>query len=491
MFVITEKYDCIRKGSLTSGNKKVETPCFFMTSDFGGGGTNVSRLLVYSDIFINTNLQLLMNYYYLDINSDLEPRFDTGLIKELQNYDDIGEFIQYIKMKYLTGSPKKAVSKFKYDVEKIWNPIFLLDSGSGNILRGMIKRRELTHDNYKQEYEKTIKNYFEFATSKKFDILIAIDFAGKNTLKDNEMSDTNYVDGVNEFSSNEKNLELLRLTLNFMKQEKPNINVLAPVHGKSPKEYEDYTREILELEKVLEIRFSGFAIGGLGNPNQIDREIWGISNKVNGRVKAANYLIKIVTIIRKILNENNDNRLIHVLGAASPYNLLPLIYAGCDTFDCHSAWRRASDGNNNSKSCVFNNDNLKKLLSQKQTVSFSKMVVPLLGPDTIIAENNKKYLEFVDLNLYNYKCSCEVCKKMSLEDLKKLYCGTDEENYYAKILIYFHNVLQYDYICQRTRNMINDKKTIKDFIDSIPESQYKNDMLEAMFLNKSKNLLDY
>src|SRR3989344_1006230 len=101
MFKLKNKLNEIRLGTITVGNKSIETPCFFATSDFGGGGTNVSRLLVYSDLFIKSKSQLLMNYYYLDINSDLSPRFDTEIIKKLQGFKDVNAFIQYVKKEYL------------------------------------------------------------------------------------------------------------------------------------------------------------------------------------------------------------------------------------------------------------------------------------------------------------------------------------------------------------------------------------------------------
>jgi queuine/archaeosine tRNA-ribosyltransferase len=492
MFELIEDFENIRNGLIKSGNKNVQTPCYFMTSDFGGGGTNVSRLLVYSDMFKDSNLHLLLNYYYLDINSDLKTRFDTGLIKELQEYDDIIKFIQYIKKNYLTSLPKKGIKSFPYNPQIIWNPMTLLDSGSGNILRGKIRRNELIHNNFRQEYIDIIKNYFNFAISKKFDILIALDFAGKNALKDNEMNDKKYVSGVIEFSSNERNLELLKLTLDYMKQNETDIHVLAPVHGNSPDEYAGYIHKILTVEKSEGHKFSGFALGGLGNPNQVDRNIWEISEEVNGRVKAATYLVKLVSVIRKILKDNGDNRQIHVLGAAAPYNLIPLIAAGCDTFDCHSPWRRASDGNELSKQCIFDKKQLKIFKKEGKTVSFSKMLVPLLCYKSAkILNNQDKYLEYVNLNEYDYQCCCNVCNSITIEELKQLYCGNKEENYYAKILIYFHNILQYEYICKAMCELVNKKEKLSEFIEKIPDSKFKQDMIDSIFPKITKNLLDF
>lgn len=481
MFKLKNKVNEIRTGSISVGKKSIETPCFFATSDFGGGGTNVSRLLVYSDLFIKSKSQLLMNYYYLDINSDLTPRFDTEIIKKLQGFKDINEFIQYVKKEYIQAVPKKAINSYSFDSKKKWLPMILLDSGSGNILRGKIKRKEVTHSNYKIEYQKLILNYFNFAISSKFDIIIALDFAAKNTLKAGEMKDKAYVDGVLEFSSNERNFELLKLTLIHMKTNKVMLDVLAPVHGNSPKEYEEYIQNILKIEKEQGVKFSGFAIGGLGNPNKIDKSAWSISNETNGREKAALYLMQISSIVRSVLNQQKDDRLIHILGSASPYNLIPLIFSGCDTFDCHSAWRRASDGNDLSKQCLFDSDKLDQYQDEGYIISFSKILVPLLDSKLkIIPENKDNYLEFEDINTYSAKCNCEVCKNMSLNNLQKAYCGNKEENYYAKILIYLHNILQYDYICDLFRTLKSIEE-LKIFIDSLPDCSFKNNMKHVLF----------
>ncbi|MFH1978638.1 MAG: hypothetical protein ABIJ92_04905 [Candidatus Aenigmatarchaeota archaeon] len=481
MFKIKRKTGQIRSGSLEIGNKKTETPCFFATSDFGGGGTNVSRLLVYSDLFRNSKSQLLMNYYYLDINSDSTPRFDTNLIRILSEFKNINSFIQYVKKEYLESASKKAIKNYKYEKETVWLPIILLDSGSGNILRGKIKGGELTTENYKNKYKKLIDDYFSFSISNKFDIIIAMDFAGKNTLKAGEMKDKEYVSNVVKFSGNEYNFELLRLTLDYMKENKTTINVLAPIHGNNPREYEEYIKKILSMERKEKISFSGFAIGGLGNPNQINKKVWDIPDNVNGKIKAALYLLKISSIIRNILNENSDDRTIHILGSASHYNLIPLIYSGCDTFDCHSAWRRASDGNQISKECVFDESKIKEHETAGENISFSKVLVSLLDSNlNVITENKNKFLEFVNINKYDFKCDCFVCNNIGFDVVKKLYCGNTEENYYAKILIYLHNIIQYDFICERMR-VFKDERSFKEFIESIPECQFKKNMIDILF----------
>ena len=470
MFTLNRDVGGIRTGEL-KGFSSVKTPCFFATSDFGGGGTNVARFLAYSDLLKSTNIQLLLNYYYLDIESDLSPRFDTQIVEEFSKLTDVEELINAIKNRYLNH--EDAVKVYEY-TDKAWKPMVLLDSGSGNILRNKIRKGELTKENHEEVYSSIVHDFLEFLSKHKFDIGIAMDFAEKNTYKAGERKNPEYIKQVEYFSS--LNFELLDLTLKVMKNDvTPAMNIFAPLHGNSLAEYEAYLRKILEIEKTEKVRFSGFAIGGLGNPNIANREKWNLPESVNGKVKASLYLYKVINLIRSVLKDEKDDRPIHVLGAASPYNLISLLLAGADTFDCHSAWRRASDGNEKSKVVLSGNytsDDLAK-------ANFSKILVPLLDTEGNVIEGNAgKYLKFIHLNKISKHLNFDsaITRIYSIQKIIELYCGNREQNYFAKVLIYCHALHQYDAICRKMSDMKTEKE-IEEFIARLPSCPFKSNLL--------------
>ena len=484
MFTLKKRVQGIRSGVLKNNGRMASTPCFFATNNFGGGGTNVARLYLYSDLMVGTNIQLLLNYYYIDINSDLKNRFDTGLVRQFSAMKDIRDLFPVIKKTYIERERIDLPRKYSVS-ESPWRPLILLDSGSGNILRDLIQKHKITQQTYRQQYVDIVDNFLSFIETHEFDVGIAIDFAKKNTLKDGEMKDKNYLNELTFYCS--RNFELLDVTLQQIKQKYSKINLFVPLHGDSVEEYVGYLKKVHQLEEKENVWFAGFAIGGLGNPKIINGERWGIPSGVNARVKGALYLYKLCSAIRRELDAQNDDRPIHVLGAASQYNLLPLIVAGVDTFDCHSTWRRASDGNEASKQIVL--QSIKKGaedVSISTDKSISKMLVPLLDKKgEPIAANADNYLEFVDLHKLsprNFSCNCRVCEKFSLNAIKELYSGTPEENYFAKILIYIHGIVQYELICDRL-SRIKSGVEITSFIKSIPNSRYSTDM--AQFLSYS------
>jgi queuine/archaeosine tRNA-ribosyltransferase len=477
MFKLKETNFGCREGKIISNKKVVDTPCFFATSDFGGGGTNVARLLAYSDILSKSDIQVLMNYYYLDINSGMSPRFDTSLIKKFASMGDIIDFIQEVKREYVSNLPKKVISNYNLTKDK-WQPMTLLDSGSGNILRNKIKNKTLTPKNYRIEYDKIVKEFFNFMRQHKFDLGIAMDFASKNTFKAGELRDKDYIEGI-EFFLN-KNFDLLDISLRELKNY-PNLEIYVPLHGENLEEYSSCLKSVLDLEDREKISFAGFAIGGIGNPSIVSKEKWGIPSEVNGKVKAMIYLYELTNSIRRELEKRKDTRPIHILGAASPYNLIPLLIAGADSFDCHSAWRRSSDGNSESKKAVsISIESSPKDIAKD--ANFSKILIPLLDKDgQVITKNKDNFLEFIELhkvNKDNFDCNCNICSKYNLDVIKKLYSGTTEENYFAKILIYSHSINQYPLISKKMSKM--KRVDVQRFLDSLPTCPFKININEFL-----------
>ena len=73
---------------------------FYLTNNLGGGGTNVSRLYDYIELFDLSNIGILLNYYY--IKGHAKPAFDVPLISRVSNFNDIQDFISYSKEYFKT-----------------------------------------------------------------------------------------------------------------------------------------------------------------------------------------------------------------------------------------------------------------------------------------------------------------------------------------------------------------------------------------------------
>jgi tRNA-guanine family transglycosylase len=425
------KEDRFRIGEI----KGRKTPRFFMINNFGGGGTNVSRFLVYLPLFKERKSELLLNYYYLNTRFEKTPAFNTKILQKLNSFDDIRKFIEYAR-KRLIENDKSCLHGMRYEPSP-WDPLVLLDSGSGNIFRDLLK--QISETNFEKVFISEIKDYMNFCETLKFDMAISLDIAGKYTWKKGENLDGNYVAKLKKYSEPKWNLALSQL---FLKEipEPTNVLYYVAVHGHSQPEYLSYLNAILEIEHETKRKFAGIAIGGLGN-------------------LADDTIYDIVSTIRNRLNSLQDNRPIHVLGVGSVQNIIPLSLCGADTFDCHSPWRRASE---------------------------DKLIVPLLNSDLeVIAEDNTywKYTPIGDIE--ELHCDCEVCKTNSLSELKKIKKGNSEESIYFRILAYKHNVHQQEVLCKLLRSKIN----VNSVIEKIPQSKYKEKIKHL--LSKSKINVKY
>ena len=224
--------------------------------------------------------------------------------------------------------------------------------------------------------------------------------------KQGEQEDASYKSNLSSFKSN--NSDLLKITLDNI-TDKNKLLIYAPVHGTTPQEYEIYIEGILILEKKLNKRFSGFAIGGLGNLS--DRTSYDICK-----------------IVRNKLTSLNDYRPIHVLGVGSVKNVIPMSILGVDSFDCHSPWRRASEG---------------------------KYVTPLINSNGKIVTNKSNFWRYEPISTFDdedFTCDCSVCKSYCLNDLKSIYKKGGEYAYFAKILFFKHNISQQEFALKAIRD---------------------------------------
>jgi len=84
----------------------------------------------------------------------------------------------------------------------------------------------------------------------------------------------------------------------------------------------------------------------------------------------------------------------------------------------------------------------------------------------------------VDLDS-NLDCDCEICKNYSMSKIKELYSGSQEDNYFAKILIFFHAIWQYEFLIKKIK-MCNDEKKLFDFVNSIPDKNLRDDTILSL-----------
>ena len=417
----------IRLGEYSNKRKRVQTPAYFFISNIGGGGTNVSRMFSYFDLFSDSYSQLLLNYYYLNAAFEKTPGFDSDLLSELDKFNNILDFIESAKAIY----QKRGRVSEKYRQRKNrYVPFVMLDSGSGNIFRDMVKTNKISAETINKLYEQLIKDYEDFVEKHSFDICIAMDIAEKYTKKQGEHTNRGYKDSLISLGDLKANMDLLALTLKNSKN--MQALVFAPIHGSDPDSYLKFMNGVLDLEKKHERKFDGFAIGGLG------------------KIKNKQVLYGIIKVIRTVLESKSDTRPIHVLGAGSLQNIIPMAILGADSFDCHSPWRRASEG---------------------------KYVVPLLNSSLTILQNKNfwSYLPLNGITVKTYACDCPVCKEFSLDDLKKLYVTSMENQYYAKILLFKHNIYQQEQVCRLCR-----EPNLLSIIKNFPDSKNKRVMLEQL-----------
>jgi len=129
-----------------------------------------------------------------------------------------------------------------------------------------------------------------------------------------------------------------------------------------------------------------------------------------------------------------------------------LVLSGANSFDCHTPWRRSSDGEAN-------------------------FLVPLLDKNLNILDNNNafEYKKIKTIN-ENFSCDCKICYNYNISEIKKFYSLKGEDNYFAKILLYFHWVFQYDRLLRKIQILDKENKII-NFVEEFPNNKLKESIL--------------
>lgn len=404
---------------------------FYLTNNLGGGGTNVSRFVDYKELFDFPNIGLLLNYYYLTGQS--RPKFDSKIIKEVKNYDNISDFLNGAKQMF---AKIRSVSKyFKQNLNPTDINGYMLDNGCGNILRDFLQKGEYTIDSIRN----IVVPFLEFAEMMQFDFSIALDYAMKYTYKDGENGDIQMRKLWEELAGNEKiNLSLIEATLYAIKAHNYQQKIYAPLHGFNYKSFENYLESVLKAEVQTGASFGGFALGGIADNRRLSNTVWDVPPGITNELKTGFIVSNLCKSICK-----NTNRPLHILGAGNIYVLPFLINSGASSSDCHSAWRRASDGGYNK----------------------AKILIPLFN-DKMEFINDHNVLKFVPIkeidDSYNFDFG------MPIELLKKLYQSKGEDFYFAEIYTFYTAMKQYDLIIKYT----NEHRDFLNDLCETPDSQF-------------------
>ena len=167
---------------------------FFATNNLGGGGTNVSRFLLHLDKIKTKHIGILLNYYYLSLQST--PSFDTSVLKNILEYSDIKDFLKFVKANFI--EKKRQPENVKTELDDFIKH-YILDSGTGNILRDLINENNINKDSLNS----IVELYLQFSEKLNFNLVVALDFALKYTHKKGEGESKVYQELSKGFVNNE------------------------------------------------------------------------------------------------------------------------------------------------------------------------------------------------------------------------------------------------------------------------------------------------
>lgn len=435
-------------------NKTLPIPSFFQVFNYGGGAGDKTRELVYASLSGDT--PALLNYYY--INNEYTHLFQSSYFNNILSFDRIGDALNYVTEQIIT----KDCCFYKESNVKPYNfnqKVILLDSGSSNIVKYVAKDCNYDIEKFKTKILEHAINYYNFANKLKVDMVVAFDLGGKYTFKDDEANNVELQNFYRQLNNAEINHLLLEETIKYLKQNQGFYPyVLATVHGDTPHNYENYTKEILKLENSFNYHFFGFALGGIASSKNIDSSWYdGIRLPKNKKAKDATLPARAINIVRRIVG----NRYIHALGCGGYPNIPMNYYCGASSFDAASPARRVGDGNGLSTSYIFS-----PRADIPPKAKFSKYFVGGYNVDNSMRKENFDYISLYDIDNNLPLCGCHACNQIKdITELKLLYSqqADDAESfYYAKQLMNVHAILQHKKLCQ----VVSSYSTMKDFCDN-------------------------
>lgn len=433
--------------------KNLPVPSFFQVYNFGGGNGDKDREIVYSEFTEDT--PALINYFY--INNKYKHDFSSKFFDDIGKYDSIGDLYNYIREQLINkGEIYSGYQSETYDFNK---KVFLLDSGAANIIKQIAKDVDFNEEEFSSALIKHLHRYYDFADKIKVDIVVGFDLGGKYTEKDGK-NDRRLKEFLLTIDTDKINNFLLEESVKYLTNKKGYYPlVLATVHGKTPEDYMNCVKHILELEQKYKYKFWGFALGGIASYKKLD-EKWLKGINFNKKVNKKDFA-SLVGPARasKIVRELAGNRPIHALGCGGYPNIVTNYFCGATSFDAASPARRVGDGSRESAAHVH-----EKCHYTQSKLSFSQYLIGGFNSDGSLREDSPTYINLNEVDDNLTMCGCPACiSAKSIATIKNIYerkvDGDNEAFYYSRQLMGLHAVYQHKKLCE----IIAEYSSVEDF----------------------------
>lgn len=435
--------------------KKLPVPSFFQVYNYGGGNGDKDREIVYSEFTEDT--PALINYYY--INNEYPHGFQSKLFNDIDQHDSVGDLFNYIRTQLIKkGEIYPEYESQTYDFNK---KVFLLDSGAANIIKQIAKDVNFDKEKFQASLTSHLYRYYDFADKLKVDIVVGFDLGGKYTEKDGK-DDVKLKEFLLTIDTDQINNFLLEESAKYLASKKDYYPfVLATVHGKTPEDYTNCVKHILELEQKYGYKFWGFALGGIASYKKLDKKWFdGISF---GKLKK-NDFAPLVGPARasKMVRGLVGDRPIHALGCGGYPNIVTNYFCGATSFDAASPVRRVGDGSKESAALVHT-----KVHYKKSKPGFSQYLVGGFNSDGSLRECSPDYINLNEVDDDMSLCGCPACiSAQSIINIKDIYekkvFGDNEAFFYSRQLMGLHAVYQHKKLCEK----VTEYDSVEDFCEN-------------------------
>lgn len=432
--------------------KNLPVPSFFQVYNFGGGNGDKNREIVYSEFTEDT--PALINYFY--INNEYRHDFSSKLFDDIDRHSSVGDLYNYIRAQLINKGEIYTGYKSKtYDFNK---KVFLLDSGAANIIKQIAKDVNFNQEKFRLALINHLHRYYDFADKIKVDIVVGFDLGGKYTEKDGK-NDIRLKEFLLTIDTDKINNFLLEESVKYLVSKKGYYPlVLATVHGKTPEDYMNCVKHILELEQKYKYRFWGFALGGIASYKKLDKK-W-FEGIIFENLKKNDFapLVGPARASRIVRNLVGD-RPIHALGCGGYPNIVTNYFCGATSFDAASPARRVGDGSRESAALVH-----EKCHYKKGKPGFSQYLIGGFNSEGSLRGDSPAYINLNEVDDNLVMCGCPACiSAKSIANIKNIYekkvDGDNEAFYYSRQLMGLHAVYQHKKLCE----IIAGYSSVEDF----------------------------